>query len=119
MTNVLRLPIAEPGFDPAARFDADIWMPWPAHRRVKKAIALAKYRAIIGRGLTTRTLDRDSGEYITIDLKATHEEIAEGVKAYLASQRNPVRGAPGLWRDDGKYIPQLATWLNQGRWMDV
>lgn len=91
----------------------DFWKAYP--KRVGRPLAEAKWNAITGDGLKTRTLDRDSNTYVEIELKATPEEIIAGAKAYAASQidRNTYR-----LKDDGKFTLQPATFLNQGRWMD-
>ena len=110
MTNVSRLfPDAEP--EPS-RFE-EVWKLWP--NKAKKPLARAKYEAILKGGYDTRTLDRDSGTYVAIELTATPEAILCGVKKYIDREldRNTYR-----YRDDGKYIPHLATWLNGGRWED-
>lgn len=111
--NVVRLfddvaPVAAPRGD----FEA-IWKLWP--NKAKKVLAKAKYDAILRGGFKTRTLDKDSGMYMDIELEATEAEILAGVKAYLSSQidRNTFR-----LKDDGRFIPHLATFLNQGRWSD-
>ena len=97
---------------PQGDFEA-IWALWP--NKAKKVIAKAKYQAILAGGFRTRTLDKDSGQYVEIELAAAPEAILAGVKAYVDSQldRNTYR-----LKDDGKYIPHLATWLNGGRWED-
>lgn len=94
------------------RFE-DIWKLWP--NKSKKPLARAKYEAIL-EGLKTRTLDRDSGNYVEIELKATEDEIIAGIKAYLASQvdRNTYK-----LKDGGRFIPHLATFLNGGRYEDM
>jgi hypothetical protein len=114
MTNVLHLfpepaPVAEP-----SRFE-EIWRIWP--NRAKKVVAKAKYDAIIRGGFQTRTLDRDSNSYVEIELAGDHDRILAGVKAYLQSQKASGSGAYG-YIDGGKWIPHLATFLNQGRWED-
>ena len=91
----------------------DFWKAYP--KKVRKALARAKWDAIVGEGLKTKTLDRDSGTFVDIELKATPCEIVEGAKRYALTQREP-----NGWKlkDDGKYTAHPATWLNQGRWMD-
>jgi len=111
--NVYRLfdepsPVAAPVGD----FEA-IWKAWP--RKDGKAIARAKYLAIIKGGYDTRTLDKSSGQFIEMELSATPEQIAAGVRAYVDSQidRRTFR-----FKDDGKFIPHLATWLGRAGWED-
>lgn len=108
MNSVVQMPRTE-----TATFD-DFWRAFP--KRVGKPLAKAKWDAITGDGLKTRTLDKDSGTYVEIELKATADEIVAGAKKYSATQidRQTYR-----LKDDGKYTCQPATWLNQGRWMDL
>lgn len=109
-TNVVTL-FPEPEKAVETRFE-EVWKLWP--NRAKKHLAKAKYVSIL-KGLKTRTLDKDSGMYVEIELQATEDEIIDGVKAYLDSliDRNTFR-----MKDDGKYVPHLATFLNQGRFDD-
>lgn len=106
--NVVRL-FAEPA---PSRFD-EVWALWP--NKAKKPLARAKYEAILKGGYDTRTLDKDSGQYIPITLSATEDMIVAGVKKYLDTQldRKTYR-----WKDEGRFIPMLSTWLNGGRYED-
>lgn len=108
MSNVVKIPRAEA----TAGFD-EFWKHCP--KRVGKPLAKAKFEAITGDGLVTRTLDKDSGQYVTIELRATPEELIEGMKRYRKSQIDP---QTFQLRDGGKYTCHPATWLNQGRWLD-
>lgn len=108
--NVVRLFAEAPA--PQGDFES-VWKLWP--NKANKVMARQKYLAIIGAGLKTRALDKDSGQYVDMDLSATPDAILAGVKAYLASQ---IDKRTFRLRDDGKYIPHLATWLNRGRWED-
>lgn len=112
MNNVLRLfpeptPVAAP-----SRFE-ELWKCWG--RKDGKAIARAKYEAIVKGGFRTRTLDKSSGDFVPMELTATADQIIAGAKAYMAAQidRNTYR-----LKDDGKYIPHLSTWLGRGGWED-
>lgn len=89
-----------------------LWKMWP--NKAKKPLARAKYEAIL-QGLKTRTLDKDSGTYVDIELEATEDQIIGGAKAFISSQidKNTYK-----LKDGGKYIPHLGTWLNQGRFQD-
>ena len=109
MAKVLPLFPAVPEPD---RFD-DFWREYP--KKVGKPLARTKFLAIINGGIRTRTLDKDSGQYVEIELSATAEEIIAGAKRYVDSQidRNTYR-----LKDGGKYIPDPSRWLNSGRWMD-
>lgn len=80
-----------------------------------KDIARIKYLAIIKGGYDTRTLDKSSQTFIPMELSATPEQIAAGVKAYVDSQidRRTFR-----LKDDGKFIPHLGTWLGRAGWDD-
>lgn len=103
------LPFPKP--EPNTSFEA-LWKFWP--NKSKKPLARAKYEQIL-QGMHTRTLDKDSGTYVEIELQATEAEIMAGAKAFISNQidKNTYR-----LRDDGRFIPHLATWLNGGRWMD-
>jgi len=95
-----------------AKFE-EFWKLYP--RKIGKHLARAKWEKITNGGLSTRTLDRDSGSYMEITLQATPDEIIEGARRYRDSQidRRTYRLI-----DDGKFICHPATWLNQGRWDD-
>lgn len=94
------------------RFD-EFWQHYP--KRVGKPLAKAKWDAITGPGLDTKTLDKDSGVYVPIRLQATAEEIIEGVKRYCRSQIDP---NTYKLKHGGQYTLHPATFLNQGRWLD-
>lgn len=96
----------------AERFE-EFWKAYP--KKVGKPLAKAKYQAIIAGGLKTRTLDKDSGTYVEIELEATEEELIEGAKRYSDRMfdRSTYR-----FKDDGKFICHPSTWLNRGLWMD-
>lgn len=96
----------------ASRFE-EVWRLWP--RKDGKAIARTKYDAIIKGGFRTRTLDKSSGQFIELELSATADQILAGVKAYVDSQ---IDKRTYRFRDDGKFIPHFATWMNRGGWMD-
>jgi len=114
MTNIT--PIRRPEPEPDS-FDA-FWRAYPSPRRVGKVLAKVKWDAITSAGgLSTRILDKDSGEYVPVELRATPEEIIEGVKRYDAAMRLPGVGEYG-YKDGGKFICLPSTYLNQGRWMD-
>lgn len=112
MNNVYRLFDDPPAPAPKGDFDS-LWKVWP--RKDGKAIARAKYEAILKGGYRTRTLDKSSGTYIDMELGAAAEMILDGAKAYVQSQidRNTYR-----LKDDGKFIPHLATWLGRAGWED-
>jgi hypothetical protein len=96
----------------------EFWDLFPAVRRVRKALCRAKWDKIISeKGLKTKTLDKDAGQYTKIRLKATPEEIIEGLMRSRKLWQGKGEQRYG-WEDDGKYIPMASTWLNQGRWMD-
>lgn len=110
MTNVHQL-AREPAVAPAP-FE-ELWKLWP--NKARKPIARAKYEAIIKGHYVTRTLDKDSGSYIELELTATAEQILAGARAYINSQ---IDKRTYRFFDDGRFIPHLATWLNGGRWED-
>lgn len=93
------------------RFD-ELWKLWP--RKDGKVLAKSRYEAILG-GCRTRTLEKDSGSFISIELEATEDQIISAAKKYLASQvdKNTYK-----MKDDGKFIPHLNTWLNRGLFLD-
>lgn len=112
MSNVLHLfPEPDPVVVPS-RFE-EAWKLWP--RKDGKAVARAKFDAIVKGGFQSKTLDKSSGLYIDMELTATADEIIAGIKGYIQSQidRNTYR-----LRDDGKFIPHLATWLGRAGWED-
>jgi len=94
-----------------SRFE-EVWRMWP--NKAKKPLAKARYQALLKGPMKTRTLDRDSGQFVEIEVEAGEDEIEAGVKAYLKSQITK----DFKMKDDGKYIPHLSTFLNQGRFLD-
>lgn len=94
------------------RFE-EFWKAYP--RKVGKPLARAKWNAITGEGLRTRTLDKDSGTYVEIELQASPDKIIEAAKRYRIANTKP-----NGWelRDEGQFICHAATWLNQGRFED-
>lgn len=104
-----------PRADPAA-FEA-FWKTYPYPRRQGKAVAKAKFDQITTVGLKTRTLDKDSGQYVELTLQDTPENIIKGTEAYANSHKNAGSGAFG-YKDNGKFIMQPNTFLNRGAWMD-
>lgn len=114
MTNVLRLfadpaPVVEP-----SRFE-ELWKVWP--KKDGKAIARAKFEAIVKGGFRSKTLDKSSGQFMELELSAATDQIITGAKAYLQSQKKTGSGNYG-YKDDGKFIPHLATWLGRAGWED-
>lgn len=95
-----------------SRFE-EVWKHWP--RKDGKAVARSKFDAIVAGGFQSRTLDKSSGQYLELELSATAEQIIDGVKAYVDSQ---IDKRTYRFKDDGRFIPHLATWLGAGRWMD-
>jgi len=85
---------------------------WP--RKDGKVLAKARYEAIL-KGCKTRTLEKDSGTYMSIELEATEDQIINAAKAYLSSQ---IDMKTFKMKDEGKYIPHLNTWLNKGKFLD-
>ena len=112
MSNVQSI-FPAPSAAPQSRFD-EVWRLWPV--KAKRPLAKAKYEALLRGPFKTRTLDKDSGQFVDIELSASEDEIVAGIKAYLDSQidRKTFR-----MKDDGKYVPHLATFLNQGRFLDL
>lgn len=114
MSNVHRMfeDYSPPQAAPQGDFEA-LWKIW--RRKDGKAVARTKYLAILKGGYLTQTLDKSSGMFVPMELSATHEEIVAGAKAYMDSQldKNTFR-----LKDDGKFIPHLATWLGRAGWED-
>ena len=80
-------------------------------RKVGRIMAQSKFEAITGDGLHTRTKDRDSDTYIEVFLKATAQEVIEGMKRYRKR----------VWvteETDERFILHPSTWLNRGGWLD-
>ena len=92
---------------PAVKFD-DFWQAY--WRKVDKPLARARWDAITNGGLATRNLDRDSGEFVPVTLKATPDEIMAGLKRYnkqIYTDKTEIR-----------FVKHPATWLNRGGWME-
>ena len=105
------VPLAHPD-----RFD-EFWAACP--KKVDKPLCRAKWNAITSeRGLKTRTLDRDSGMFVEVHLKATADELIKAMWEYKRSQIVPttINDRTPLLIDGGKFTMQPATWLNRGRW---
>ena len=87
------------------------------HHKLCKPICKAKWDAITSpEGYHTRMMDKSTGQYISVHLKATPEEILEGQKR----QNRAFYEEHGYSenRDAKKYIRRPQQWLNQGGWMD-
>lgn len=114
MSQILQLfPESKPkGGVKSERFE-EFWSAYPKH--VGKALAKAKYESILN-GVKTKTVDKDSGGFMEIELSATEEELVAGAKKYTLSllDRNTYKRTV-----EDKYLPAPAVWLNQGRWMDL
>lgn len=109
LTNVV--PITQPD-----QFEA-FWAACP--KKVDKALTRAKFTAITSaQGLKTRTLDRDSGMFIEVHLKATADELIKAMWEYKSSQIVPttINDRTPLLIEGGKFTMHPATWLNRGRW---
>lgn len=91
------------------------WQWYPHHpARKKKPAARQLFMKITSKeGHQTRTLDKDSGRYIELHLKATPEEIVEGAKEFWKSLPKKEGYTP-----DTTYCPAAEVWLNGGRWED-
>jgi hypothetical protein len=104
----------------AVSFD-DLWAAVPPEKRIDKALCRAKFTAIISeQGMHTKNLDRDSGLFIAVHLKATAEELLRGWIRYIGEHAT----ADTRWhppakmklKEGGKYVRHLSTWLNRGGW---
>jgi hypothetical protein len=113
MNNVQSL-FPEPTSTPSQNRFEEVWKIWP--NKAKKPLAKARYEAILRGPFKTRTMDKDSGQFVEIEVTGTEDEMVAGIKAYLAAQ---VDKKTYRMKDDGKYIPHLSTFLNQGRFADL
>lgn len=95
-----------------SRFE-EFWKFYP--RKVGKPLAKAKFDAIVRGGFKTKTMDKDSGQFVEIELEATAQEIIDGTKRYVD---NLIDKSTFKRKVEDKFIPHAATFLNQGRWMD-
>lgn len=114
MSNVMSLFAEAPA--PVAKKEsrfAEFWAAYPKH--TQKALARAKYEAIIRGSFKTKTRDKDSGGFMDIELEATEEELIEGAKRYMESLIDKRTYKRTI---EDKFIPAAAVWLNQGRWLD-
>jgi hypothetical protein len=91
----------------------EFWKNFP--KKVGKPIAKAKFKEIVTKGLKTRTLDRDSGQYVDIELEATPQEIIDGAKRYARSliDMNTFKR-----KVEDKFVLHPSTYLNRGSWMN-
>lgn len=108
MSNVVQMQPETASFE-------DFWRSYP--KKSGKLLAKAKWDAITGDGLKTRIFDRDSNTYVDVELQAAPAEIIEGMRKYRDTQIDKNNGYK--LKDDGKYTLNPATFLNQGRWMDL
>lgn len=104
----------------ATTFD-DLWNAVPPERRIDKALCRAKFAAITSeQGLHTKNLDRDSGLFVAVHLKATPEELLKGWIRYIGEHATTETkwGPAGKMKlkEGGKYVRHLSTWLNRGGW---
>ena len=98
----------------------DLWNAVPPERRIDKALCRAKFAAITSeQGLHTKNLDRDSGLFVAVHLKATPEEILKGWIKYIGENVvQDTRWGPAKQMKLKKdaYVRHLSTWLNRGGW---
>ena len=112
MTNVHNL---QPQVEPEADFEA-FWALVPSERKRGKAMCRALFNQITRPGgRSTRTLMRDSGQYVELHLEASPREIIDGWRRYIVGQIDKNNGF--RLRDGGKYTLLPATFLNRGEWM--
>jgi hypothetical protein len=119
MTNVVKITKEVNGHavNGHATFD-EFWDLFPSVRRSCRAICRMKWDAITSaNGMKAKMKDRSTDEYMYTTLKATPEEILDGLKRSRERWQGKGEQKYG-WEDGGRYIPMPATWLNQGRWMD-
>lgn len=79
-----------------------------APRKGCKALARAKYEAIVQGGLDTKILDRDSGQFIPVHLEATAAELIRAIRYYAYKMQGT----------EERYIKHASTWLNRGSWQE-
>ena len=105
---------AEPTFD-------DFWAAVPPEKRIDKPLCRAKFAAITSKaGLTTKNLDKDSGEYVEIHLQASAADILKGWVNYCREHAT----AETRWnppskmklKEGGRFVRRPATFLNRGGW---
>jgi len=84
------------------------WKCFP--KKLDKLMCRAKWDAITGPGLSTRMLDRDSGQYVAVTLRATPEEIVAGAKRYVSQFVDASN-----YKSDFTYCCHPSTFLNRGR----
>lgn len=103
----------EEGKEALERAFEAFWTNYP--RKVGKPLARAKFMAIVKGGFRTKTMDKDSGQYVEIELDATPEEILAGTKRYALSliDRNTFKR-----KIEDKFIAHPATFLNRGGWLN-
>ena len=110
------VPITQPTFD-------DFWQATPIQKRIDKPLCHAKFVAITSpAGLTTKNLDKDSGEYVQVHLQANPADILRGWMAYCRENAtlDTKWGPPAKIRlkEDGRFVRRPATWLNRGGWLE-
>lgn len=106
MSNIHKL-IPDPD---SAGFDA-FWKQCPL--KVGKLVAKAKFDAITSpKGLNTRILDKTTGEYLQVHVKASAAELTAAMASYRRTRIDPKT------YDIKPYTLHPATWLNCGRWLD-
>ena len=92
----------------------DWWQLFPSDLRQKKAVCEQKWKFITGEGLDTTTLDKDSGTYVPLFVKATPEEIIDGTRKWREQLKRQDFG----FHPDIRYEPRAPQFLNQARWRD-
>jgi hypothetical protein len=109
----MRLPLEMNGTEYDEAFE-EFWKVFP--KRIGKQMAYMRWREITSeQGLITKALSHCAGEFLTIHLKASPDQILEGAKKYRQRQIDP---RTYKLKDDGKFTCMPETWLNQGRWDD-
>ncbi|MGI9292385.1 MAG: hypothetical protein ACR2PS_00255 [Pseudomonadales bacterium] len=82
---------------------------WPSIYRGNVRVAQEKWDEITGEGLQTRVLDRDTGSYHDVFLKATPQEIYRGAKEYTRDYKEK--------DGDLQYAKRFQNFLNGGLWI--
>ena len=97
----------------------EFWALVPMQKRIDKAMCRVKFAAITSeRGLTTKNLDKDSGEYVEVHLQATAAEILRGWLDYCRENATPDTkwNPPSKMKlkEGGRFMRRPSTWLNRG-----
>lgn len=95
----------------------DQWWDMQFHK-IGKPLCKAKWDAITSpQGYRTRMLDKTTGEYVQIHLKATSDELLDAQKRQNKAFFEK-HGYGEKAQAEKQYLRRPATYLNQGGWED-